>query len=265
MAASSQAPASPSWRAAWPQRWLDLLARLRLVPAGQESALLEELATAGAGVRVLAFANAHAFNLAARQPGFARELGAADVLLRDGAGLACLLRWRGTAPGLNLNGTDFIPRLLQRCDGRTVVVLGTREPHLSLGVDRLRRELMPHSRVRAMDGFRATAHYLDFVRRHRPAVLLLAMGMPRQEQLAQELRAALDFDCLIVCGGAIVDFLAGKVRRAPPWLRRLGLEWLWRLAQEPRRLFVRYVLGNPLFLWRAARLRRRQGPGAHPL
>jgi UDP-N-acetyl-D-mannosaminuronic acid transferase (WecB/TagA/CpsF family) len=48
-----------------------------------------------------------------------------------------------------------------------------------------------------------------------------------------------------------VDFLAGKTPRAPAWLRRLGLEWLWRLGHEPRRLFKRYVLGNPLFVLRA--------------
>ena len=71
-----------------------------------------------------------------------------------------------------------------------------------------------------------------------------------------ELRDALDLPCLVICGGAIVDFLGGRVRRAPGWLRRLGLEWLWRLAQEPRRLFMRYVVGNPMFLWRSARLSR---------
>ena len=57
--------------------------------------------------------------------------------------------------------------------------------------------------------------------------------------------------CLIVCGGAILDFLGGKVSRAPLWLRRLGGEWIFRLMREPKRLFMRYVVGNPLFLLRA--------------
>ena len=56
--------------------------------------------------------------------------------------------------------------------------------------------------------------------------------------------------CLIVCGGAILDFLGGKVSRAPAWLRRLGGEWIFRLVKEPKRLFMRYVVGNPAFLIR---------------
>jgi hypothetical protein len=77
------------------------------------------------------------------------------------------------------------------------------------------------------------------------------MGMPRQEEVAIALRAALGFPCLIVCGGAIIDFLGGKVPRAPVWMRRCGLEWAFRLGREPRRLWNRYVHGNPRFLKRA--------------
>jgi exopolysaccharide biosynthesis WecB/TagA/CpsF family protein len=90
------------------------------------------------------------------------------------------------------------------------------------------------------------------------ALIVLGMGMPRQELVACSLRAQLDYPCLIVCGGAIIDFLGGKTARAPAWMRRLGLEWVYRLAQEPGRLFRRYVLGNPLFLARALRLRLAQ-------
>ena len=89
---------------------------------------------------------------------------------------------------------------------------------------------------------------------HSPALIVLGMGMPRQEQVARELRATLDHPCLIVCGGAIIDFLGGKTSRAPRWMRGAGLEWLFRLALEPRRLFKRYVIGNPLFIARALAL-----------
>jgi exopolysaccharide biosynthesis WecB/TagA/CpsF family protein len=82
-------------------------------------------------------------------------------------------------------------------------------------------------------------------------LIILGMGMPRQEIVALALRAALHRPCLIVCGGAILDFLGGRVPRAPRLLQGLGLEWAWRLAREPRRLFRRYVLGNPVFIGRA--------------
>jgi exopolysaccharide biosynthesis WecB/TagA/CpsF family protein len=114
-------------------------------------------------------------------------------------------------------------------------------------------------------GFLPTPEYVRLAAGHRPSLIVLGMGMPRQEEVARELRAALDHPCLIVCGGAIIDFLAGRTPRAPRWMRAVGAEWLYRLALEPRRLFRRYVVGNPLFIARALRLalttpRARRGP-----
>ena len=114
--------------------------------------------------------------------------------------------------------------------------------------------IAPHSDCVVAHGFLDTARYVQLAAAHRPAVIVLGMGMPRQEEVAAVLRAALGYPCLIICGGAIIDFLGGRMSRAPRWLRAAGLEWLYRLALEPRRLFRRYVLGNPLFLSRALSL-----------
>ncbi len=239
----------------WAGRWRLVLRRLRCVLAADESALLEELACSAAThaqPRTLAFVNAHAMNLAAEHTMFAEHLAGADVLLRDGAGLALLLRWLGRAPGSNLNGTDFIPRLMQACNGQGLAIIGTRPPYLARGAAAMAAQLAPLSPICTADGFQTTAHYRELLQTHRPPLVLLAMGMPRQEAVALELRRTLGYPCLIVCGGAIVDFWAGKTSRAPAWLRQGGLEWLWRLGQEPRRLFKRYVIGNPLFVLRAA-------------
>ena len=238
----------------WAGRWRLVLSQLRSVPAAEHAGLLDELARSSVShdtPRTLAFVNAHAMNLASGPTLFAEHLAGADVLLRDGAGLAMLMRWLGRPPGANLNGTDLIPRLLQACDGQGLAVIGTRSPFLERGVATIAAQLMPHSQVCSADGFQSIATYRDLLQIHRPPLVLLAMGMPRQEAVALELRRALGYPCLIVCGGAIVDFLAGKSPRAPAWLRQRGLEWLWRLGHEPRRLFKRYVLGNPLFVLRA--------------
>jgi exopolysaccharide biosynthesis WecB/TagA/CpsF family protein len=104
--------------------------------------------------------------------------------------------------------------------------------------------------VSVAQGFEDDAFYLEQAMRHKPELIVLGMGMPRQERLARELRACLGGDAVIVCGGAILDFLGGKVSRAPSWVRRAGVEWLYRLCREPRRLFRRYVVGNPSFLLR---------------
>ena len=240
--------------------WSALVEHLQLVPDERARlTLIRRLVRLGRGrepVRVLAFATAHAFNLARRCESFAQALWEADVLLRDGSGLAWLLRRCARAPGLNMNGTDFIPELLRACDGLSVAVLGTRDPHLALGLRKLQQDIMPSSCIWGVDGYAPAPAYVQLLRERKPAIVLLAMGMPRQEELAQRLRRELEHRCLLICGGAIVDFWAGRTRRAPAVVQRLGLEWLWRLGQEPVRLFTRYVIGNPLFIWRVLTLQR---------
>nr|WP_245848431.1 WecB/TagA/CpsF family glycosyltransferase [Actibacterium ureilyticum] len=94
-------------------------------------------------------------------------------------------------------------------------------------------------------------------------IVLVAMGAPLQElwidRNARHLSAG-----LILGVGGLFDFLAGTVRRAPLWVRKARMEWVWRLAMEPRRLARRYLLGNVAFMVRAALHARRQGRGASP-
>ena len=113
--------------------------------------------------------------------------------------------------------------------------------------------LAKDSKLQIQHGFQDLLTYISDAQKHKPAVIVLAMGMPKQEilaqQLKQELKQELKHPCLIICGGAILDFLAGRVTRSPLWMQKLGLERLYRLILEPKRLFKRYVNGNPLFLY----------------
>lgn len=204
---------------------------------------------------VLAFANAHAMNAMVSSLPFFNAMHSADMLLRDGSGMATLFKMLKMPPGLNLNGTDMIPQLIRLFNGRPIALFGTQSPYLQRGLKVISRELAPDSSYICAHGFLDLAAYTELAQVHHPALIVLGMGMPRQEEVAAALRLALPFPCLIVCGGAIIDFLAGKTPRAPLWVRRAGLEWTFRLAMEPRRLFHRYVIGNPLFLTRALRLR----------
>lgn len=254
----------------WPQRWWQLAHRLaRVTDVAGRSQLLARCLSAAQPL-ALGFVNAHAMNLAARDLAFSRDLAALDVLLRDGIGLALLLRSLGLSPGLNLNGTDLIPQIITACQiavtetsdapasacqpgvsAPPLLLLGTTSPWL----ERARQALYAQGLAcEAAHGFLPTTHYLRLARALRPRLIVLGMGMPRQESVALALREALDFPCLIVCGGAIIDFLGGRVRRAPAWVRALRSEWAWRLACEPRRLFVRYVIGNPVFMVRLGRV-----------
>jgi hypothetical protein len=188
---------------------------------------------------------------------FFDSLMSADIVLRDGIGMAILLRLLNQAPGLNLNGTDLIPKLLRLYAGRSIALFGTQDPYLRRARDKVMTQYAPGSRIVTTHGYLDTADYVRLAATHRPELIVLGMGMPKQEEVACMLRAAVGYPCLIVCGGAIIDFMGGKTSRAPAWMRSTGLEWAYRLALEPKRLFHRYVIGNPVFLARALTLARR--------
>ena len=204
---------------------------------------------------VVAFINAHGFNIIWDKDDVAEDFAKVDYLLRDGVGLEILFSQIGTDAGLNLNGTDLIPRILERAKGKRIALYGTKDPWLSKSKDVL--EQQGQNIVSVMDGWQDSAAYVRDATSAKPDVIVLAMGMPKQERVAIELRAALtDHPATIICGGAILDFLADRFPRAPEWMRKAKLEWLFRLAQEPRRLFKRYVIGNVLFLRRAKKIRK---------
>jgi N-acetylglucosaminyldiphosphoundecaprenol N-acetyl-beta-D-mannosaminyltransferase len=209
-----------------------------------EQALLETLSRPERPF-IVSFVNAHAANLGWTQPGMLESLLRSDLLLRDGIGVKLGLQALGRPYGRNMNGTDLIPRLARAYGGRRVALFGTRSPWL----DEARRKLEAQGLVivACHDGFAPQETYLAQAAEARPELILLAMGMPKQEEVAVRLRERLEHPVLIVNGGAILDFLGGKVPRAPALMRRVGLEWLFRLGLEPRRLFRRYVLGIPVF------------------
>jgi N-acetylglucosaminyldiphosphoundecaprenol N-acetyl-beta-D-mannosaminyltransferase len=249
----------------WTARWQQLIRGITRVQSGAgEEQLLHSLEKPTEPL-VLAFVNAHAMNSAAAEREFFEALMGADLVLRDGIGMAILMRMLNQAPGLNLNGTDLIPKILARYAGRSIALFGTQEPYLSRAREAVQTRLAPASDCIAAHGFLDNEAYLNLAAQHRPSLIVLGMGMPRQEEVAVLLRAALGYPCLIVCGGAIIDFIGNKTSRAPGWMRRTGLEWAYRLALEPKRLFKRYVLGNPLFLARSLWLAvqsLREEPGA---
>jgi hypothetical protein len=240
----------------WQPRWRELVQGIvRVHTERGEQQLLDTLAQPKEPT-VLAFVNAHAMNSAAQSKKFFDALMSADIVLRDGSGMAILLRLLNQSPGLNLNGTDLIPKIMRLYAGRQIALFGTEDPYLRRARERVMKQLAPGSVVLTTHGFRETEDYVHLAATHKPDLIVLGMGMPRQEEVACVLRHAVGYPCLIVCGGAIIDFMGGKTSRAPVWMRRTGLEWVYRLALEPRRLFQRYVVGNPIFLARALSLAR---------
>lgn len=199
-------------------------------------------------VRV-AFVNAHALNMCYGNQSFLNDLLACDYVLRDGSGMKILYKLLGREPGLNMNGTDLIPRILDEYKGSDVALLGTDSPYLDNAAQVIAGQGLNPSVV--INGFHETPYYIEALKQKPVPLVILAMGMPKQEHVANMIALNVGAPGLIICGGAILDFIGGKVLRAPEIFRKFGMEWVYRLLQEPRRLFKRYVVGNFVFLYRA--------------
>lgn len=202
---------------------------------------------------VIAFANANCLNFAQTDLRVRSALGDA-LVLNDGIGvdLASRLLFGAQFPD-NLNGTDFTPYYLQNTRHRfRLYLLGGRPGIAEKAAHRLSQACPHHAIVGCRDGyFRRVEDPLiaQAVRATGADVLLVAMGNPDQELWLRNNLAATG--CRLGFAiGALFDFMAGEAQRAPSWVRAVRLEWAYRLAHEPHRLWRRYVLGNPLFLAR---------------
>jgi exopolysaccharide biosynthesis WecB/TagA/CpsF family protein len=204
-------------------------------------------------------ANAHTLNSAVIDPAYAEVLASADLVLNDGKGTmlaARILRQRFLA---DLNGNFFAPLVLKEAARRKwpVFFLGARPGIAARAADELVRTIDGLHVVGVHDGYFSPANEDDVIagiRESGAGLLLVGMGNPQQEIW---LNRSLDKSGarLGVGVGAFFDFQAGVVERAPDWMNRAGLEWLYRLFKEPGRMWRRYIVGNPLFVLRVARQR----------
>lgn len=201
-------------------------------------------ARGGAGT-VVSFLNAHALTLAWKNADFARHLAEADYLFRDGIGIAIMLRLIGVKAGINMNGSDLTPEIIRSFTGKKIALCGTQEPWLSQAAEAV--EKMGAHVVSTMDGFQSEEVCVARLKSSGADLVILAMGMPKQESVAIRLAAEAERPMVIVNGGAIVDFLAGRFPCAPLIWRKMHMEWLFRLLNEPRRLTKRYVFGGCAF------------------
>jgi len=231
-----------------------LIDKIRIVRDEEELQSIFETIKPGVpdGPLRIAFVNAHAINLCYSDHAFLEHLLECDYVFRDGAGMKILYRLLKRDPGLNLNGTDLIPRIMALYKGQEVLLFGTDSPYLDRAADRVKA--MGLKPVQTINGFHEARYYLEAMQGSAAPLAILAMGMPKQEHVARLIARETAKPCLIICGGAILDFLGEKVARAPEIFRKTGMEWFYRLMQEPKRLFSRYVIGNFTFMARALQM-----------
>lgn len=206
------------------------------------------------------FLNAHCFNVAQKDDIYRAVLDQADLVLNDGVGLDLVARAAGVKLKENLNGTDLIPKIISLAAElkAPVYFLGGREYVAELAARNIESAYYPGLVAGYRSGYfdvDEENEILDAIRSSGAQVLILGMGVPRQELWAARNQAGIAGIRLIVSGGAIIDFLSGEIPRAPLWMRRLRLEWLFRLGLEPARMWRRYIAGSFVLLANVIRLR----------
>lgn len=208
----------------------------------------------GAGRRVnVSFANAHALRLARRNAKFRGALKDFQVF-NDGIGVdIASLALFGRRFIANLNGTDFVPEFLAKTrHSLRIYLVGTSADAVEKAAGHFKRRYPRHQIVGWRDGFfdsdEEREETADNIRAAQADCVLVGMGNPQQELWISEYGERTGAKLLFGVG-ALLDFQAGNVRRAPAWVRQIRFEWVYRLMQEPRRLANRYIVGNTMFLF----------------
>jgi len=229
--------------------------------------LLQRSAAGGAPAQVC-FVNADCLNIACRDPEYFKLLERASLVLADGIGLKIAGRVLRRPIRQNVNGTDMFPPLcagLAGAGGR-IYLLGGR-PGIPEAVAGWIQQHVPALTVCGLrHGYFLPEQenaVIAEIAASQADVLLVAFGAPRQDQWISRNLQRLNVRVAVGVGG-LFDFYSGLIPRAPQWIRELGLEWVYRFLQEPRRMWRRYFVGNILFLYRVLRERLGMSP-SHPI
>ncbi len=200
---------------------------------------------------VIGHHNLHGLYEAQREPKMRQFYASADFVHADGMSLVAIGRLLGV-PLQRKDRTgyvDLLPTLVERAsaEGWRIFYLGSKPGVAEKGAAILRAQ-HPALQIEVHDGYfnsssdaAENAAVLEKIARYQPHVLLVGMGMPRQEVWVLENHAAIQSNTVFCCG-ALIDYVAGELATPPRWLGQIGLEWLYRLIVEPSRLWRRYLL-----------------------
>ena len=203
--------------------------------------------------------NAHSYNTALKDPLFAEALTKGDVLIPDGASVVMACKWlkAKSQPKERIAGWDLFVYEMKKLNvrGGKCFFMGSSEKVLSL-IKEKAKKVYPNITVETYsppykpeftdEDNRAI---IDAINAAKPDLLWIGMTAPKQEKWAYTHWNELDINCHCGTIGAVFDFFAGTVERAPLWWQEHSLEWLYRLLKEPKRMWRRYIIGNTLFLW----------------
>lgn len=198
------------------------------------------------------FTNVHTIHLARKEASFKQIVNGGDIVLADGSGLKLAGRLLNEPILENLNGTDFVPAVLRRGEIHrwSVYLLGGRPDVIQKCRERL-REMFPALRIVGSHHGHFSSEDEEVIIREinaaKPDIVLVALGSPLQEQWISRNTDRLHAGVCFGVGG-LFDFISGQRKRAPSWLRSLGLEWVYRFLQDPQAKWNRVFVEIPVFV-----------------
>lgn len=210
------------------------------------------------GKKLINTINAHSYNTARRDGLFAEALQKGDALIPDGASIVMACRWlkAKSRPEERIAGWDLFEMEMDRLNrtGGKCFFMGSSEKVLAL-IRKRAETVYPHITVETYSppykpefSDEENRAIIEAINRADPDLLWIGMTAPKQEKWVYTHWDELDIRCHTGTIGAVFDFFAGTVERAPEWWQRHSLEWLYRLLKEPKRMWRRYIIGNALFL-----------------
>ena len=213
--------------------------------------LLQELSgviDAQSGPKVIQFVNGNKIAQVHRDKEMERIMWKADYVLVDGQPLVPMGRMLGVKIPERVDGIGLMGKMLKMADDRrgSVYLLGAKQEILDTCVAKIRKQY-PNLRIAgSRNGYfseKETPGVVAQIREAKPDLLFLGMGTPMKERFAERYGPELGATVIQGVGGSF-DVMADLVKRAPVWLQRIGMEWLFRVIQEPRRMFWRYTTTN---------------------
>lgn len=218
-----------------------------------------ELASLPEGKLLINTINAHSFNTAKKDKLFAEALTNGDALIPDGVSIVKACKWikAKSQPKERIAGWDLFQFEMSKLEkkGGTVMFMGSSQKVLDLIVKRAAK-VYPHLKVVTYSppykpefSDEDNTAIIEAINNANPDLLWIGMTAPKQEKWTYSHWKDLNIHCHVGTIGAVFDFFAGTVERAPIWWQEHGLEWLYRLLKEPKRMWRRYIIGNTLFLW----------------
>lgn len=207
--------------------------------------------------------NVHGMNLSADNPWLRDYLNQAEIVFCDGAGIILGARILGQHIPERITYADWMWQLAEfaAARGYSFYFLGAKPGIAQTAADRMIKRFPELKIAGVRDGYfnKDNGHpdneaVLADINAARPNILIVGMGMPMQERWLLDNWSRIDAN-IALTGGAVFDYISGDLKRAPAWMTNNGLEWLGRLLIEPRRLWQRYIVGNPVFLARVIRER----------